>query len=196
MQKRIQIALLISMIGLLFLAACSGNAETEDWKVFTIEQEPGFDIQFRLPPGWLVDYAPTRDKPGQWDVILVPPRCSPDQAVEYQENCITLVAHIKGTSTFNEEDFMDLISSDIPLGQGSGQTARLLEQDNFRVNRLKVSRFNHLIGTSVGEVQMSTYYFETDQAYYTFITNFPLKEGENETSDTFDLLLGSVKAVR
>ncbi len=196
MHKRIQFTLLISLVGLLILSACSGSAETEDWKVFTIEQEPAFDIQFRLPPGWLVDYAPNRDKPGQWDVILVPPKCSPDQEIDYQENCVNLVAHIKGTSTFNEDDFMDLISGDILLGQASGQTARLLGQDDFRVNRLKVSRFDHLIVTALGEVQMSTFFFETDQSYYTFITNFPYGEAQIATIENFDLMLGSVKAVR
>jgi hypothetical protein len=193
MHKQIKLALLLSLLTLLVLSACAGDSATQDWKVFTIEQEPGFNIQFSLPPRWLVDYAPTRDKPGQWDVTLVPPKCSPDQEVEYQQNCVTLIAHIKGPSTFNKEAFLDLTSGDISLSPDGSQTAKLIGQDSFRVNRLKVEAFNHLITTTLGDVEMSTYFFETDSAYFTFITNLPYGAPESEINQNFDLLLRSIK---
>lgn len=195
MHKRIKAALLISLAIVLALSACT-NKKTEDWKVFSIDQEPALDIQFRLPPGWLVDFAPNRNKPGQWDVTMVPPKCTSDQEIEYQKNCITLIAHIKGASTFSSEAFFDVISGDIALSQDGSQTALLLGKESFRVNRLNVDRFNHLIATAFGEVQMSTYFFETDSAYFTFITNFPYGETENETIENFELLLGSVEKIR
>jgi hypothetical protein len=195
MHKRIKTALLISLAIVLALSACSSK-ETDEWKIFSIDQEPAFDIQFRLPPGWLVDYAPNRTKPGQWDVTLVPPKCTSVQEIEYQQNCITLIAHIKGISTFSKEAFLDLMGGDITLSQDGTQTALFLGQESFRVNRLKVDRYNHLIATALGEVQMSAYYFETDGAYFTFITNFPYSEAENEAIDNFELLLGSVKKTR
>jgi hypothetical protein len=193
MRKRTPLTLIISLAALLILSACSTGGETSDWKVFTIEQEPAFNIEFRLPPNWLVDFAPIRDKPGQWEVTLVPPRCLPDQGFDYQQNCVRLIAHVKGVSTFSEEAFFDLTSGDIPLSQDGTTSALLLSEESYRVNRIKVDRFNHLIKTGAGEVQMSTYFFETDSAYYTFITNFPYGVEENEAIDNFKLLLGSVR---
>jgi hypothetical protein len=43
---------------------------------------------------------------------------------------------------------------------------------------------------------MSTYFFETDSAYFIFITNFPYEQAENETLDNFGLLLESLKTTR
>lgn len=195
MHLRKFIPLLISLAALLVLSAC-GASETEDWKAFTIEQEPALNIEFRLPPRWLVDFAPTRDKPGQWEITLVPPKCTPDQEVEFQQNCVSLIAHIKDTSSFSKEAFFDLTSGDIPISMDGNQFAVLLEQDSFRVNRIKMDEFNHLIATSQGEVEMSTYFFETDSAYFTFITNFPYGQTENEAIENFELMLGSVKKTR
>jgi len=59
-----------------------------------------------------------------------------------------------------------------------------------------MDEFNHLIATSQGEVEMSTYFFETDSAYFTFITNFPYGQTENEAIENFELMLGSVKETR
>ena len=196
MHKRIKFTLLLCLVMLLTLSACSGDDATQDWKVFTIEQEPGFDIQFRLPPRWLVDYAPTRDKPGQWDITLVPPKCSPDQEVEFLQNCVTLIAHIKGPSTFNKEAFLELTSGDISLSPDGSQTAKLMGRDSFRVNRINVEEFNHLITTSLGDVEMSAYFFETDSAYYTFITNLPYGAPESEVDQNFDLMLRSVEKTK
>ena len=196
MHKRIKFTLLLCLVMLLTLSACSGDDATQDWKVFTIEQEPGFDIQFRLPPRWLVDYAPTRDKPGQWDITLVPPKCSPDQEVEFLQNCVTLIAHIKGPSTFNKEAFLELTSGDISLSPDGSQTAKLMGRDSFRVNRINVEEFNHLITTSLGDVEMSAYFFETNSAYYTFITNLPYGAPESEVDQNFDLMLRSVEKTK
>jgi hypothetical protein len=196
MHKRIRLTVLISLVTLLILSACSGDSATQDWKVFTIEQEPGFNIQFRLPPRWLIDFAPTIDKPGQWDVTLIPPKCYPDQELEYQQNCVTLIAHIKGPSTFNKEAFLDLTSGDISLSQDGSQTAKLIGRESFRVNRLKMEEFNHLIATSRGNVEMSTYFFETDSAYYTLITNLPYAAPESEFNQNFDLMLHSIKKTK
>jgi hypothetical protein len=196
MHKRIKLTLFISLAALLVLSACSGDSATQDWKVFTIEQEPGFNIQFRLPPRWLVDFAPTIGKPGQWDIVLIPPKCTPDQEMEYQQNCVTLFAHIKGPSTFSKEAFLDLTSGDISLSPDGSQTAKLIGRDSFRVNRLKVEEFNHLLTTSLGDVEMSTYFFETDSAYFTFITNLPYGAPESEINQNFDLLLRSVEKTK
>ena len=196
MQQRTKLALFISLATVLILSACSGGGDTAEWKVFSIDQEPALNIEFRLPPAWLVDYAPTRNKPGQWEVTLVPPKCMPDQEIDYQQKCVTLIAHIKGASTFSKEAFLELSSGDIPLSQDGAQSAVLLSQDSFRVNRIKVEQFKHLISTAVGEVQMSTYFFETDSAYFTFITNFPYEVEDNEAVENFELMLGSVKKTR
>lgn len=192
MHKQVKIALLITLLALLTLSACTRDT-TRDWKIFSIEEEPAINIQFRLPPRWLVDYAPHHTQPGRWDIVLVPPRCVPEQEVDYQENCVSLVAHIKGTSSFNKEAFFDLTSRDIPLGQERGQSAVLLSQDTFRVNRLEVNQFNHLISSPLGEVQMSTAFFETDSAYFTFITSFPYGDNDFEAVKNFDLLLRSLE---
>jgi hypothetical protein len=191
MQRRAKIILIISLSVLLILSAC--NNKTSEWKRFSIDQEPALNIEFRLPPGWLLDYAPTRDKPGQWDVTLVPPKCSTTQAIDFQKNCVTLIAHIKGVSSFSKDAFFDITGSDIPLSQDGEKSALFLGHDTFRVNRIKVDRFNHLIKTAQGEVNMSTYFFETDSAYFTFITNFPYNQANNEAADNFDLLLKSLK---
>lgn len=192
MHKRIKIALIIGLAAMLILSACAGDA-TRDWKVFDIEEEPAINIQFRLPPRWLVDYEPHRTQPGRWDIVLVPPKCVPEQEVEYQQNCISMVAHIKGISTFNKEAFLELSSGDIPLGQERGQSAVLLSQDTIRVNRLEVTKFNHLISSPLGEVEMSTSFLETDSAYFTFITSFAYGEDDFETAENFNLLLRSIE---
>ena len=181
---------------MLILSACTGTNDTKDWKVFTIEEEPAINIQFRLPPRWLVDYAPHRTQPGRWDLILVPPRCVPEQEVDYQQNCVSLVAHIKESTSFNKEAFLELTSGNISLGQEGGQTAVLLSQDTFRFNRLEMNQFSHLISSPLGEVEMSTYFFETDSSYFTFITSFPYEEPEFEAVKNFDLLLRSVELVK
>lgn len=194
MRLRTKLTLIISLAVLLFLPAC--NDATSEWKRFSIDQEPALNIEFRLPPAWLIDFAPTRDKPGQWEVTLVPPKCIPDQEIDFQKNCVTLVAHIKDVSTFSKDAFFELTNGDIPLSQDGEQLAVLLGQNNFRVNRIKVNQFNHLITTAEGEVQMSTYFFETDSAYFIFITNFPYGQAENEAIENFELLLGSLKKTR
>jgi hypothetical protein len=85
-----------------------------------------------------------------------------------------LIAHIKDVSTFSKDAFLSSPAATSPSARMETQLAVLLRQDNFRVNRIKVNQFNHLITTAEGEVQMSTYFFETDSAYFTFITNFPM----------------------
>lgn len=194
MPKGIKLALFISLVAMLLLSACSG--ETADWKVFSIDQEPAINIQFRLPPNWLVDYAPIQNHPGQWNITLVPPKCSPVQEMEYQQNCVNLIAYIKGTSTFSEDEFMSLIEGSFPLSQDGSQSALFLGQDTFRVNRINMQQYNHLIRTATGEVQMSTTFFETDSAYFTFITNFPYNNTENEAVESFDLMLRSVAVTK
>jgi hypothetical protein len=196
MHKREKIALLVGLVTLLILSACTTTSNTDDWKIFTIEEEPALNIQFRLPPRWLVDYAPHRTQPGRWDIILIPPRCVPEQENDYQQNCVSLVAHIKEISTFNKESFFELTSGDIALGQERGQSAVLLNQDTFRVNRLEVNQFNHLISSPLGEVEMSSYFFETDSAYFTIITSFPYEEPEFEAVKNFELLLRSIELVK
>ncbi len=196
MQRRKILTFIFSLMSLLILTSCNTSKETADWKVFRIDQEPALNIEFHLPPGWLVDYAPNRDNPGQWEVTLVPPKCTPTQEVEFQNNCITLVAHIKEESTFNKEAFVELTSSDIPLSIDGSRSALYLGLEPFRVNRIKVERFNHLIESVNGDVHMSTYFFETDSAYFIFITNFSYNQAENETLDNFGLLMESLKITR
>jgi len=52
MQKRRKTMLLTGLIALIVLSACSPNRATRDWNVFSIEEEPAIDIQFRIPPEW------------------------------------------------------------------------------------------------------------------------------------------------
>lgn len=196
MRKRFKFALIISLAAVLILSACTTSDRTQDWKTFTVEEDPDINIQFRLPPRWLVDYEPHRTQSGRWDITLVPPRCVPEQEVDHQQNCVSLVAHVKDTSTFNKEAFLELTSGDITLGQERGQSAVLLNQDTFRVNRLTINQFNHLISSPLGEVEMSTYFFETDSAYFTFITSFPYEEPDFEAVENFELLLSSLEVVK
>lgn len=196
MQRRKILTFIFSLMSLLILTSCNTSKETADWKVFRIDQEPALNIEFHLPPGWLVDYAPNRDNPGQWEVTLVPPQCTPTQEIAYQQNCVTLIAHIKDVSTFDRDAFFDVTGKDILLSYDGSKTALYLGHETFRVNHLKVHRFNHLIESAKGRVQMSTYFFETKSAYFTFITNFPHNQPDNETLDNFNLMLGSLKKIR
>lgn len=187
----------ITLIVLLVLSACAVNNETKDWKTFQIEEEPALNIKFKLPPGWRIDYAPAREKQGQWNIALVPPKCSADQAEDYKQSCVNITAHVKDVSAFEREMFFERTSGDIPLSQDGSRIAKIIGNDIFKVSGKKVERFDHLIKTAAGDVKMSAYFLETKNAYFIFITSLPYEEAE--TSDValnFGLMLKSIRETK
>lgn len=193
MKNKFRLSLFIGSITLLLLSACSVN--TSDWEIFSIGEEPGFDIQFRMPPGWFIEYAPNVDIPGQWDLVVVPPMCSADQTTEFGDSCIRLTAYIKGTADFDQDEVLAYISQAIPLNQAGTEETLLMGQSTFEVAGLTFQRYNHMIPAPLSEVQMSIYYLETERAHYVFITDFPYAEREGDTAEQFDLLLQSIKVI-
>ena len=196
MHRRQLITLAIGLLAILILSACSQSINTSSWEKFTIEEAPGFDIQFLIPPEWESNYLlPMETAPGQWRVTLTPPRCSSDQTSEYEADCITLTAYVKGEAEFNEDEVLALISENIPLSQETGAESILMGQSTFEVDGLTIQRYNHKIGASPGEVQLSYYYFQTDNAYYTIMADFPYGEREDRTAEQFQAVLQSIDVV-
>lgn len=195
MQKQRRIMLLTGMIALLILSACSTNGATSDWHVFAIEEEPAIDIQFRLPPEWYVDYAPTVNTPGQWDIALVPPKCSSDQETAFEDNCITLTAYIKDLASFNKPDFLSFASQNITLNPSGSEETLMMGQNTFEVDGLTMQRFNHKVFIGEDEIQMSILFFETDSAYYAFISEFPYDEQDGQAAENFNRLVESITTV-
>lgn len=194
MRKQIKRTLFIGLVTLLLLTGCGilGGQPTKDWKIFAIEEEPEIDIQFRLPPEWLVDYTPSAENIGQWDLVLIPPRCASDQEEDYADNCISLTVNLKGISAFDKADFLAFASQGITLNQTGSEKTIMMSQDSFEVGEITVQRFNHKLLIGEEEVQMSLLFFETDSAYYTFIAELPYEEREGEVADKFDLLVNSL----
>jgi hypothetical protein len=191
-QKR---TILIGLIALVMLTGCGllGGDSTQDWKAFAIEEEPAIDIQFRLPPKWQADYAPSVENIGQWEIALIPPRCAEDQEEDYADNCISLTVNLKELSDFNKNEFLTFASQNITLNQTGDEATILMGQNTFEVNGLSIQRFNHKLYIGEQEVQMSLLFFETEGAYYTFITELPYAEREGEVADQFDLLINSLE---
>jgi len=187
--------ILLGLIALFILSACSPKVSTEDWKVFTISEEPAINIQFRLPPEWYVDYAPKIDVPGQWDVALVPPRCAEDQQTDFEDNCISLTIHLKETSAFDKPGFLAFASQSITLNQSGTEKTIMMGQTTSEVDGLTLQRYNHKFMIGEDEVQMSLLFFETDSAYYIFISELPYDEREGEVAALFDLLIGSIEVI-
>jgi hypothetical protein len=189
--------MLIGLAVLLILTGCGllDRDATEDWTVFAIEEEPEIDIQFRLPPAWRVDYAPSLEQIGQWEVVLMPPYCASDQEEEYGDNCISMTINIKEISDFSKQDFLNFASANITLNQTGGEQTLMMGQNSFDVNGITVQRFNHKLFIGEKEVQMSIFFFETDSAYYSFITELPYDEREGDVASEFDLLLNSIEQI-
>lgn len=195
MQKQRRTMLLTALIALLILSACSTIGATRDWQVFAIEEEPAIDIQFRLPPEWYVDYAPTVNTPGQWDIALVPPKCSSGQETDFEDNCISLTAYIKDRSEFNKPEFLSFASQNITLNPSGTEETLMMGQNTFEVDDLSVQRFNHKVFIGEDEIQMSIFFFETDSAYYAFISEFPYDEREGQAAKNFDRLIESIEII-
>ena len=195
MQRRHKSMLLTGLIALLILSACSSIGATRDWKVFAIEEEPAIDIQFRLPPDWYVDYAPTPNTPGQWDIALVPPKCSSGQETDFEDNCISLTAYIKGVSEFNKPEFLTFASQNITLNESESEETLMMGQNTFEVDGLSIQRFNHKVFIGEDEIQMSIFFFETDSAYYVFISEFPYDERDGQAAENFSLLIESIEVI-
>ena len=195
MHRRFSYFALFGLIALLTITACGQNAATKDWKTFAIEEEPQIDIQFRLPPEWLVDYTPTQGAPGQWDVALVPPKCSADQETEYDDNCVTLTIYLKGESDFDPNEFTSFTSQDITLNQSGSQKTIFLGEDSFDVDGLTIQRYKHLFFIGEEDDLMTFLYFETEGAYYAFITEMPYGEQEGEMAEQFSLLINSIEVI-
>ncbi|MDY6845615.1 MAG: hypothetical protein SVP52_00565 [Chloroflexota bacterium] len=196
MQRTNFFKLTIVILVIMILSACRQNPATSDWVNFTIEEAPGFDIQFQVPPDWETNVTlPMEIAVGQWKVILTPPRCSSGQGVEYEEDCITLTAYIKGEAEFEEDEVLTLVSDNIPISAEERAESILMGQNNFDVNGLNLQRFNHKIYSSAGEMQMSIIYFQTDSAYYLIMANFPYDERDAETAQEFQAMLESIKVL-
>ena len=195
MQKHRKTMLLTGLIALIVLSACSPNRATRDWNVFSIEEEPAIDIQFRIPPEWYVDYAPTVNTPGQWDIALVPPKCSSEQETEFEDNCISLTAYIKNLADFNKPQFLSFASQNITLNPSESEETLMMGQNTFEVNGLSVQRFNHKVFVGEEEIQMSILFFETDSAYYAFISEFPYDEQDGQAAENFNRLVESIEIV-
>ena len=195
MGKPIHYFIFFGLIAMLTFTACGQNAATRDWNTFAIEEEPQIDIQFRLPPEWLVDYGPKPNVPGQWDVALVPPMCSADQETDFADNCVSLTIYLKGESDFDPEEFTSFVSQDITLNQTGSEKTIFIEQDTFDVGGIQIERFKHLFFIGEEDVVMSFLFFETEGAYYTFITELPYQEQEGELAEQFDLLLNSIEII-
>lgn len=197
MQKRQIITIVLGLFAILMLSACSQNVNTSRWEEFTIEEAPGFDIQLLVPPDWETNYTlPMETAPGQWKVSLTPPRCSSDQAEDYEEDCITLTAYVKGEAEFDEEEVLALISDNIPLNQQNNAESILMGQSTFEVNGVTIQRFTHKINSpATGEVQLTYYYFQTENAYYTVMADFPYDEREGRVAEQFQAVLQSITTV-
>jgi len=193
MQTRLKMTLMLSFFILIILSACSSGGATKDWKVFTIQSEPAIDIQFRLPPEWYVDYAPNVDVVGQWDVALVPPKCSQDQETTFEDNCVSLTIFVKGEADFDKDAYLSFISKDITLNQSGSEQTLLIGQNTFEVNGLSIKKINHKFQIGEEEVQMSFLFLETDTAYYTFVIELPYDERNSDTAKTFNQLIESIE---
>ena len=197
MKKQLTRSLFIGLAALLILTGCSllGGDATQDWTVFAIEEEPEIDIQFRLPPEWLVDYAPSIEQVGQWEIALIPPYCESGQEEEFADNCISLTVNIKAVSNFSKPEFLSFASSNILLNRTGGEETIMMGQNTIEVGELSIQRFNHKLFIGEQEVQMSIYFFETDSAYYAFITELPYAEREGDVANQFNLLLNSLEEI-
>lgn len=192
-----QLRLTFGLLVFLMLTACSQATDTKNWEKFTIEELPGFDIQIPVPADWKVNYLPPMEVGfGQWKVTLTPPRCSTDQTEDYTEECITLTAYIKGQAEFDEDAVLTLISQNITLSEEQNTETILMGQNSFDVDDVTIQRFNHKIPTSTGEVQLSYFYFQTEGAYYTIMTNFPYEESDGKVAETFQKMLQGIEVVR
>lgn len=195
MRKQLTRTVILGLIALLLLTSCDllGSNATQDWKTFAIEEEPDIDIQFKLPPEWGVDYAPSPQEIGHWEIALVPPRCAEDQEQDFADNCISLTVNIKGISDFEKTEFLTFASQNITLNQSGEEETIMMGQNTFEVGDLTLQRFNHKLFIGQNEIQMSIFFFETDSAYYIFITELPYDEREGEVAEQFDLLLNSLE---
>ncbi len=197
MRKQLIRTALIGLTVLLLLTGCGllGGADTQDWNTFAIEEEPAIDVQFKLPPQWHVDYAPSIQNIGQWEIALVPPRCEADQEEDYADNCISLTVSIKALSDFDKNEFLTFASQNITLNPSGGEETIMMGQNSFEVDGLTIQRFNHKLFIGEQEVQMSIYFFETDSSAYSFITELPYDERQGEVAAQFDLLLNSLEEI-
>jgi len=193
MQNQYRYKLLIALFALMVITACSAN--TDDWKLFIIDEEPNIDVQFRQPPGWFIDYAPNYDNPGQWDVSLVPPHCKTNQEIAYDENCVSLTIHIKGEASFDKEGFLSLVSQSITLNESGTEGSLLTETDAIEMNGLTAQRFTHKVIIDDEDYQLMIVFLETDSAYYAFISEFPYQERRGEIADTYNLMLESIEII-
>lgn len=196
MHKKELLSLIFTMLIIMILTACGQTPSTANWDLFTIEEAVGFDIQFQVPPDWETNYIlPMETALGQWKVTLTPPRCTSDQIAEYEEDCISLTAYIKGEAEFEEDAVLALISQNIPLDQEGAAESILMGQTSFEVDGLTIKRFNHKLASTIGEVQLSYYYFQTENTYYTIMANFPYDERDGETAQEFQKILESVEVL-
>jgi hypothetical protein len=133
--------------------------------------------------------------PGQWDVLLAPPKCAEDQETNYGDNCINLTVYIKDQANYNQQESIAFASQSFSLNESGSEQTVLMGQNTFKVDGLQVQRFNHKIFIGEDELQLSFYFFETEQAYYTFLTEFPYDERDGEAAQNFKRLLDTIEVI-
>jgi hypothetical protein len=195
MLKQISRVFLIVISVILVLTACSSEPSTEDWTVFAIEEEPAIDIQFRLPPDWYVDYMPTAETPGKWEIVLLPPFCEKDQETEYTENCVAVTIYIKVVAAFDKEATIQALAQSVASYNTNQTDAIPLAQDTFEVNGIPVQRFDRKISLGEKDILISFHVFESDSADYIFVSEFPSDESDLAAALAFEQMIQSIEII-
>ena len=188
-------ALYIGVVALLILSACSSGAaiDTTSWETFRVEEAPGFDLQFMLPPDW--DYAlqpPTEDLPGIWNMVIATPQCSTANDTSYSDYCINLTAYVKDEADFDKEEILAYISEAISVVEDDSIKSILIGQTSTEINGVSIQRFNHKITNPERDIQMAIFFLESNHAYYLIIYSVPYEEKEGEFAMTFQKVLETI----
>jgi hypothetical protein len=195
MQKTLKKISLITLLALSFLASCNAKSRTSDWEVFSINEDPAVDVQFKVPPDWYVEYAPREDIAGQYGVALMPPKCSSNQETSYSNNCISLTIALKDQTEFDKAGFLSLISETIPIKDTEDENTTLIHQETFDVNGLELQRHDHKLLLEDEEVQLSFIFFETENAYYYLIAEVPYDERKGDLAKEFNLMIETLETI-
>jgi len=195
MQKRFVIIIII-LITLLAVSACAPEIPVEEWTIFSIKEKSAIDIQFRLPPEWQVSYEPNEEVLGQWDVPLTPPLCSKDQETEFADSCINLTIMIKDEAEFDKFELLSIITQSMTLSEIGDMETIFVGQHSIEVDGLTLQRYNHKFSIGKEAVQMSFIFFETENAYYLFVTELPYDERNGGVARDFTRLLESIEVTQ
>ncbi len=195
MQKRLTALLMIGTVMLLTFSACTPKIPVEQWTIFSIEEKSAIDIHFRLPPEWQVSYEPNEETFGQWDVPLVPPLCSKSQETEFAEDCITLTVMIKDEAEFDKSELLSIIKQSMTLRQINAEETIFMGQHRIELDDVSLERYNHKFFIGEQAMQMSFIFFETEGAYYLFVSELPYDERDGAVAEQFSTLLNSIEVL-